>query len=406
MTFADTLRDLAGARGIALPHPRHPEPLAALAYAAELELKNATLAAFWRAQRLPGEPEPVVAAPQPRGYRTTSKRRAVAGRRGVTLAFPGALHGDGGRGGSALDLREHVAVYDWLPERLDRPALRPLGATLGHVIVRGSPGALAVILNVRALDATIVRAAKLLADDLQGMPLGVRAALLYLDPTGSDYYLEARRPDVAVPEKRLFGPDRLQVEAGGVRLHFPLTVFSQVNGPMVGVLVDAARAQLAPLAGHELLDLYCGYGLLALSVGRDAARVLGVDHDGPAIAAARANAQHLGQADRVRFVAGRIDAPFVAHRLPPPGRAPALALLDPPRQGTAPGVVAAVAARAPARVLHVCCGADEIPREAAAWAKAGYRLERAVPLDLFPGTAGLETLLLLLPPEGRSRADR
>ena len=397
MAFADTLRDLAGTRGLALPHPHHPEPLAALAYAAELELKNAALAAFWRAQRLPGEPAPVIAAPQPRGYRTTTKRRAVEGRRGVTLAFPGALPGAGGRTGSALDLREHVAVYDWLPERLARPALRPLGATLGHVIVRGSPGALAVILNVRALDAKIVRAAKLLADDLQGMPLGVRTALLYLDPTGSDYYLEAKRPDVAVPEKRLFGPAWLQVDAGGVRLHLPLTVFSQVNGAMVPVLIDAARAQLAPLEGNDLLDLYCGYGLLSLTVGRDAARVLGVDYDGPAIEAARGNAQHLGRGDRVRFLAGRIDAAFVAHRLPPPGRAPALALLDPPRQGTAPGVVAAVAARAPARVVHICCGTDEIPREVAAWEQAGYDLTRALPLDLFPGTAGLETLLLLTP---------
>jgi hypothetical protein len=364
VTFADTLRDLAGARGLALPHPHHPEPLAALGYGSELELKNGALTAFWQAQRLPGAPEPVIAAPRPRGYRTTTKRRAVQGRRGVTLGFAGAVPGAGGRAGSALDLREHVAVYDWLPERLARPALRPVGATLNHVVVRGTPGALAIILNVRALDAKIVRAAKLLADDLQAMPLGVRTALLYLDPTGSDYYLEARRPDVAVAEKRLFGPDWLLLDAGGVRLHFPLTVFSQGNGAMVSVLVDATRALLAPLAGHDLLDLYCG---------------------------------HLGQADRARFVAGRIDAAFVAHRLPPPGRAPALALLDPPRQGTAPGVVAAVAARAPARALHICCGTDEIPREVAAWAEAGYCLERAMPLDLFPGTAGLETLLLLAP---------
>ena len=397
MTFADTLREQAGTRGLALPHPHHPEPLAVLPYAAELALKNAALAAFWQAQHLPGAPEPVVAAPQPRGYRSTSKRRAESGPQGVTLAFPGALPGARGRTRSALDMREHVAVYDWLPERLARSALRPLGATLNHVVVRGSPGALAVILNVRDLDAKIVRAAKLLAEDLQGMPLGVRTALLYLDPTGSNYYLEARRPDVAVSEKRLFGPDWLQVDADGVRLHFPLTVFSQINGAMVPLLAASTRDLLAPLAGHDLLDLYCGYGLLSLTAGRDAGRVLGVDYDGPAIAAAQANAQHLRCSGRVRFLAGRIDAAFVAGRLPPPSRAPELALLDPPRQGTAPGVVAAVATRAPVRVVHICCGTDEIPREVEAWSAAGYGLTRALPLDLFPGTAGLETLLLLAP---------
>ena len=164
---------------------------------------------------------------------------------------------------------------------------------------------------------------------------------------------------------------------------------------MVPALVATATALLDPLTGRDLLDLYCGYGLLSLTVGRGAARVLGVDWDGPAIEAARGNARHLGEEGRVRFVAGRVDAAFVARRLSPPGRDGELALLDPPRLGTAPGVVAALAERRPERAVHVCCGTDEVLREVAAWAGAGYRLDRALPLDLFPGTAGLETLLLL-----------
>jgi len=81
-------------------------------------------------------------------------------------------------------------------------------------------------------------------------------------------------------------------------------------------------------------------------------------------------------------------------------------LLDPPRQGTEPGVVEAIAARGPERVVHICCGIDEIPREVAAWSTAGYRLQRAVPLDLFAGTLGLETLLLLTPAHFEMRGRR
>ena len=394
MSFADTLRGLAANRGLALPPASHPEPLAALPYAVEHGLKEDALARFWREQGLPGMPEPLVPARTPRGYRTTSKRRAALGPRGLALTFPGAAPVSRGLSPSALDLPEHQAVYALLIDRLSRPPARALASALNWAIVRGDAGALAVILNVRVFDARVVRAGKQLALELQGAGLGARSAFLYLDPSGSEYYLEARRPAGTLSFKRLFGPDWLQVEVGGVRLRFPPTVFSQVNGAMLGAMAGAAAALLAPLSGCALLDLYCGYGLFALTAGRDAARVTGTDVDGPAIAAARANAAHLGAA-HVRFLPGRIDASFLARLRPSPS--PEVVLLDPPRQGTQPGVAAALAARKPLRAVHICCGTDEIPREVAAWAEAGYRVARAVPLDLFAGTAGLETMLLLEP---------
>ncbi|HNX48608.1 MAG TPA: hypothetical protein PLS53_00615 [Thermoanaerobaculaceae bacterium] len=394
MSFSDAVRTYAAQRGLALPPVQHPEPLAALSYPLELELKDEALAAFWQAQHLPGRPQPVVPAPMPRGYRTTTKRRAILDPKGLALTFPGAVPSGGGLAPSALDLPEHLAVYAFLLERLGRPPGRAMASVLNWVIVRGGPGALAVILNVNVFDARVVRAGKHLAEALQQTPLGVRAGFLYLDPSGSDYYLEARRPTRTLSFKRLFGPDWLQVEAEGVRLRFPPTVFSQVNGAMVGVMTATTGALLAPLEGHTLLDLYCGYGLFSLTVGRPAAAVLGVDFDGPAIEAARASAAYLRCADRVRFLAGRIDGEFLGGRLRP-CRLPEAVLLDPPRQGTAPDVAAALAARQPQRVVHICCGTDEIPREVEAWARVGYRLRQAVPLDLFAGTANLETLLLL-----------
>jgi tRNA/tmRNA/rRNA uracil-C5-methylase (TrmA/RlmC/RlmD family) len=394
VSFADALRAAAERRGVATPPTQHPEPFAALDYPDELSLKGEALAAFWQENRLPGLPEAVIAAPLPRGYRTTTKRRAALGPKGLALTFPGAAASGGGVSPSALDLPEHMAVYGFLIERLSRPAARALTSALNWTIVRGSAGGLTVILNVRVFDARVVRAGKQLAEDLQEALLGVRAGFLYLDPSGSDYYLEARRPAGTVSFKKLFGPDSLHVEADGVRLRFPPTVFSQVNGAMLGVMIESARSLLAPLEGCALLDLFCGYGLFSLTAGREAAQVVGVDFDGPAIEAARSNAAHLRCANRMRFLAGRIDGEFLAGRLRP-SRAPEAVLLDPPRQGTEAGVAPALAAREPRRVVHICCGIDEIPREVAAWSRVGYTVRRAVPLDLFAGTASLETLLLL-----------
>lgn len=373
---------------------RHPEPFASLEYDAETAIKQTALEAFWKEHHLPCGPERLVAAPVPRGYRTTSKRRVVATPKGLAFTFPGAPSSRQGLAPSALDLPEHSQVYAFLMEHLPRPGVRPLSSKLNWVIVRGSKGELALILNVRRLDAPVVRAAKRLAEMLEAAPIGVRSGSLYLDPTGSDYYLETRRPEGPVSFKRLFGPELLEVDAGGTALRFPPTVFSQVNGPMLGVVIEWAGRLIAPVEGRSLLDLYCGYGLFSLTVGREARQVLGVDFERPAIDAARANAKRLGRAGQYRFLSGLIGGAFVAERLPS-SPASEIVLLDPPRQGTAPGVIPALATRGAERIVHICCGADEIPREIAAWARSGYRLRRAVPLDLFAGTANVETMLLL-----------
>lgn len=390
----------AARRGLEIPGMHHPEVFAHLAYPLELDLKNEALQGFWREHQLPGSPEAVVPAPKPRGNRTNSKRRALLRSGRVSLTFPGLEGAGSAVAPSLLDDPSHSKVYTMMHARLARPHLKALATALNHVIVRGGTGALAVILNVRVFNAAVVRGAKLLGEDLRRAELGVGAAFLYLDPTASDYYLEARRPAGVLSFKRLFGADWLHTEVEGRRLRYPVTAFSQVNFPMIPLLIRTVAELLGPLQGRSLLDLYCGYGLFALTVGRDAVRVTGIDAAGPAIEAARGNARHLGFGTRARFLAGSIDAASL-DRQPAPSEEPERVLVDPPRQGTAPGVAAAVARRRPERVVHLCCGADEIPREVAAWEAAGYQLERAVPLDLFAGTANLETALLLAPADSR-----
>ena len=101
------------------------------------------------------------------------------------------------------------------------------------------------------------------------------------------------------------------------------------------------------------------------------------------------------------FKVSRIEGEGVLHQLPrPDGHAEAL-LADPPRQGMPTAVIAALATRAPAKVVQACCGIDEVPRQVQAWQTNGYRLTAVLPLDLFPGTPHLETLLSFVPgPQG------
>ena len=63
------------------------EPLSSLPYPEEVEAKEEALSRFWEEAALPGRPLPLVPAPSPRGYRSTSKRRVVQRGKGFVLAF-------------------------------------------------------------------------------------------------------------------------------------------------------------------------------------------------------------------------------------------------------------------------------------------------------------------------------
>ena len=78
-----------------------------------------------------------------------------------------------------------------------------------------------------------------------------------------------------------------------------------------------------------------------------------------------------------------------------PGTGREVILLDPPRNGTSDGVIAAIAARRPERVIAIYCGIDQMAKEFRLWHANGFELEKSAVFDMFPGSPNLETILLL-----------
>jgi 23S rRNA (uracil1939-C5)-methyltransferase len=70
-----------------------------------------------------------------------------------------------------------------------------------------------------------------------------------------------------------------------------------------------------------------------------------------------------------------------------------LLLLDPPRSG-AERICAGIGAVAPRRIVYVSCNPETLARDAALLVGAGYRLEAAGVLDMFPHTAHVESMAL------------
>jgi len=362
----------------------HGESLAMLDYKDELRIKDLAIKEFWDVNRLAGNPQKVIASPMPRGYRTTSKRR-------VSMR-PGNLQFD--RQESMLEPEEHNKIYDFLFEKLITPAYKPLAYALNWIIIRGTYQYRVVIFNIKKIDASIVRKLKLISDALKESPLHITAAHAYVDTTESDYYLESKRPTDGLDFKQLYGPRELSLNLGHFSLRYPVTGFSQINESQIHNLIKAASRLLSLGKEDHFLDLYCGYGLFSFALGEAAKSVLGVEWEGPSIDCAKASAKFLKK--NYRFVAGKIDEMFVQTRLPRPiPGEPEKILLDPPRKGCEPGVIHALAMRKPIRVCHIFCGTDEIPSSLKEWERYGYRVREVQPLDLFPGTPHLETIVML-----------
>lgn len=405
--LATCVSEAIRAVGVALPPGRGIDPLAALAYARELEIKRAAWRSF--AAGLPlgsAAIADVVAAVLPRGYRATT-RRSVVERKGRPIL----VLGDGSDAGGAglLEPAAHQAIYASLADllrSLDRRTCR----MINHVVIRGTGQEHALILNVRALDAGIVRALRSLAERLRARHPAVRHGWIFVDPTGSRYYLEAERPAQGIRAKKLFGAAAWSQSVGSVAIQVGVFSFTQVNPAMLPSLVECvvgswrAGSWSGDVGGppRSLFDLYSGYGLFSTAAVGSFDRIVVVDSDEASVHNARYNLRR--EAARLGGPGKTLEALVLSLEAAAVRRLPrmdgACVVLDPPRSGTAPGVIAALGAQRPGEVVEVFCGPEEIGRSLREWDAAGYAAVRATALDLFPGTLGLEVVVRLTPRVG------
>ncbi len=164
--------------------------------------------------------------------------------------------------------------------------------------------------------------------------------------------------------------------------------FLQVNRVAAAFLHELALAELAPGAGERVIDAYAGYGVYGRAAARAGATAVGVELDPGAVAMGR---------DRpvpgFELVEGAVEASLP--RLLPADRV----LLNPPRAGAAEGVMEALAAAPPRRLVYVSCDPATLARDLARLGP-GFTVRRIQAVDLFPQTAHVETVVTLDGPPG------
>ncbi len=193
----------------------------------------------------------------------------------------------------------------------------------------------------------------------------------------------------------LHGTPQIEEHLLGLRYRISPLAFFQVNPVQTEVLYQTA-VDFAGLTGHEtVFDLYCGTGSISLALARAARLVIGVEEIAPAIDDARENARLNGLETRTRFEVGRAED-VLPVLIRDEGVRADVAVVDPPRKGCDPRLLEAILTIAPPRFVYVSCNPATLARDLAILARGGaYRLAAVQPVDLFPQTAHVETVVLM-----------
>ena len=206
-----------------------------------------------------------------------------------------------------------------------------------------------------------------------------------INPTRSSAVLGSR-------EKTLYGPGFVLDTLCGTQFAISSRSFYQVNRTQTEVLYKKAL-ELAKLTGREtVIDAYCGIGTIGLCAAPLAKQVIGVERNPAAVKDAAANARHNKIAN-ARFVCA--DATEWMAAAAGEGLHPDVVFLDPPRAGSTPECIAAVNKMKPRRVVYVSCDPETLARDVAAFTRLGWRAAKFCPVDLFPQTKHVETVVLL-----------
>ncbi|WP_322490117.1 class I SAM-dependent RNA methyltransferase [Chloroflexus sp.] len=331
-----------------------------IAYPAQVRYK-AAIVAEQISKFLPGVAvpiQPVIAAPQPWGYRNSARLHAA----GAALGY-------------------HAAGAKTVVDRADDPLLLPaLRATLAGLRQLPFAGLINEVL-LRASATYGYATAR-----IDPAPGADRTALARL--AAAWMAVTPVLAGVTLGDEPLAGADAIYDELSGVVFRLSLSSFFQVNHAQAERMVEVVRAALAPHGGR-LLDAYSGVGSFALPLADDYDEVVAVEAYELAVEDGRQSAT-ANQITNVQCIAGAAER--VVGHLPGPFQA---AILDPPRRGCHPALIEAVIAHAPERIVYISCHPGLIGRDLAPLVTTGYHLILVQPIDLFPQTPHIETIIVL-----------
>ena len=194
----------------------------------------------------------------------------------------------------------------------------------------------------------------------------------------ADNLLSVRYPEIG----GIQNPLELAWEAGGF-----CQVNLEQNKNMIETVLDLCHVHPT----DSVLDLYCGMGNFAIPLSRFAKNVFGIEGQGASIRSANRNALHA-HAENTTFTKQPVHKG--CESLLASGETFDCVIIDPPRQG-APELAAQLSQLCTKRLIYISCDPATLSRDLKALSKKGFVIKRVQPLDMFPQTHHIETVVLL-----------
>lgn len=264
-------------------------------------------------------------------------------------------------------------------------AIRPRQAQTEEELLAGF---LERLLALQAAETVQGRAAKE-QEGGSGSLEGKYAGILHIVNDSVADVVRSDRTDI------LYGKDYFYEELLGLRFKISTFSFFQTNSHSAEVLYETAREYVGDLEEDPggkskiVFDLYSGTGTIAQLMAPVAKKVIGVEIVEEAVEAAKRSAQENGL-DNCEFIAGD-----VLKVLDEVEEKPDLIILDPPRDGIHPKALPKIIAYGVERIVYISCKPTSLMRDLEAFLEGGYKVVKAVAVDQFPWTTGVETVALL-----------
>ncbi len=190
----------------------------------------------------------------------------------------------------------------------------------------------------------------------------------------------------------LYGKGFIEDELCGCRFKISPASFYQINPEQTEILYNTA-VKFMELTGNEtVVDAYCGTGTIGIIAAKSAKSVIGVELNSNAVADAKINAK-LNNTENIKFYnadAGKFMVEMAENKMTAD-----VVIMDPPRAGSDKNFMRSVVTLAPKKVVYVSCNPETLSRDLKFFVTNGYRAKKAVPVDMFPHTKHVETVVML-----------
>ena len=190
----------------------------------------------------------------------------------------------------------------------------------------------------------------------------------------------------------LYGKGYIEDDLCGLTFRISPKSFYQINPIQTEILYRKA-IEFADLKGNErVIDAYCGIGTIGMVASKSAGEVIGCEVNPDAVRDAKINAK-INNVENIKFVCA--DAGEFMLGMKEHGEKCDVLLMDPPRAGSDKKFLSCAVALAPEKIVYISCNPETQQRDLYYLIKNGYKVKRIQPVDMFPFTAHIESVVLL-----------